>query len=383
MKQFWTVFKKELLDCFRDRRSIVMMILPLLIFPLLLTFYNKQIESADESLAEQLVLATNDERGIIEVIKFLHLNEINVDIIHTNDPPKDLKSGKISLILNKDENGYHIIYDQNSIKSSKAVNIVGSAIEAIKTAQIYAILNLHGESTEILSAYHYTFEDVTANSDDGGNSLIAVLGPMMIVMFISAGGAGIALDLFCGEKERGSLEGILSTQISRKPLYLAKTITVLLFVCLSTVVSVGGYLISFALNDEITDSAGTSEIGLSTTQTLLFFLVAGVFAFFTATIISMLSLSAKTVKEGSLRINLFTLIPTVVGGASMYMETGNMPAATNFIPIINVINVLKGIFMNAINTDQLIITVLSTMVYSIIFLCIGYGLINGERISSK
>ncbi len=208
MKKLWIVLKKELLDCFRDRRSIVMMILPLLIFPLLLIFYNEQIEAADESLAEQLVLATNDEKGISEVTDFLSFNDIKVEIVQTEDASTDLKTGKISLILNKDEKGYHIIYDQNSIKSTKAINIIGSAIEANKTAQIYAVLNLYGESAEFLSEYNYTFEDVSANSNDGGNSLIAVLGPMLIVMFIATGGAGIALDMFCGEKERGSLEGI-------------------------------------------------------------------------------------------------------------------------------------------------------------------------------
>lgn len=382
MKMFWVVLKKELLDCFRDKRSIVMMILPLLIFPLLLTFYNEQIESADESLAEQLVLATNDEAEIEEVTNFLTINDIKVEIVKTDDAATDLKAGKISLILDKDENGYHIIYDQNSIKSTKAINIVGSAIEANKTAQIYAVLNLYGESTEFLSDYNYTFEDVTASSEDGGNSLISILGPMLIVMFVATGGAGIALDLFCGEKERGSLEGILATQINRKPLYLAKTITVFIFVCFSALISVGGYIISFVLNDEVM-GASTKGIGLSTTQTLLFLLVTGIFAFFTAAIISMLSLSAKSVKEGSLRINLFTLIPTVVGGASMYMETGNVSVATNFIPIINVINILKAIFINAVNTTHLLITVLSTAIYGVVFLLVGYWLINSEKVLNK
>lgn len=382
MKKFWVVLKKELLDCFRDKRSIVMMILPLLIFPLLLTFYNEQIESADESLAEQLILATNDEAGIEEVTDFLTFNDIKVEIVKTDDAATDLKSGKVSLILNKDENGYHIIYDQNSIKSTKAVNIVGSAIEANKTAQIYAVLDLYGESAEFLSNYNYTFEDVSSSSEDGGNSLIAVLGPMLIVMFIATGGAGIALDMFCGEKERGSLEGILATQIDRRPLYLAKTITVFIFVCFSTLVSVGGYLISFALNDEVMGTT-TKGMGLSASQTLLLLVVTGIFAFFTAAIISMLSLSAKSVKEGSLRINLFTLIPTVIGGASMYMETGNVSVATNFIPIINVINILKAIFINAVNTTHLLITVLSTAVYGIIFLLVGYWLMNSEKVLNK
>ena len=80
--------------------------------------------------------------------------------------------------------------------------------------------------------------------------------------------------------------------------------------------------------------------------------------------ISMLSLSAKSVKEGSLRIKLFTLIPTVVGGASMYM-------------------VLKAIFINAVNTTHLLIIVLSTALYGVAFLLVGYWLINSEKVLNK
>ena len=152
--------------------------------------------------------------------------------------------------------------------------------------------------------------------------------------------------------------------------------------CFSALISVGGYIISFALNDEAM-GASTKGMGLSATQTLLFLLIVAVFAFFTASIISVLSLSAKTVKEGTLRINLFTLIPTVIGGASMYMEAGNVSLATNFIPIINVINALKTVFIDAINTTHLFITVFSTALYGIIFLLIGYWLINSENILNK
>ncbi len=122
---------------------------------------------------------------------------------------------------------------------------------------------------------------------------------------------------------------------------------------------------------------------MSATQTVQFFLVTGVFAFFTAAIISMLSLSAKTIKEVSLRINLFTLVPTIIGGASMYMETGTLSAKANFIPIINVINMLKAIFIDAVNITYLLATVLSTVLYGAVFLLIGYRLIDSEKVLNK
>ena len=354
------------------------MILPLFIFPLLLNIYNRQIASADESLSKQIILATNDESKIKEIAEIISLNGIDVVITVTGEATAELKSGKVSLIVNKGEDGFHVIYDPNSIKSTKAVGIVSAAIESAKTSMLHDVLTVHGESIDILSAYHYVCEDVaTITDNDNQNSMISVIGPMLIVMFIATGGSGIALDLFCGEKERGSLESLLTTKISRKALYFAKTVTVFLFVCLSTLISVGGYLISFALDE------GFDGIGMSVHQVLLFFIVTGVFAFFTASIISMLSLSAKTVKEGSLRINLFTLLPTIIGGAAMYIETGNISTATNFIPIINTLNALKAVFSGTTIATHFIITIVSTTIYGLFFLLIGYALMSSEKVISK
>ena len=119
MKKFWIVLKKELKDCFRDKRSIAMMLLPLMVFPILLTFFNKQIESADESVVDCIVVACDNETEISEIVSLLSVNGTRVEISDSKDATTDLKSGKLALIIHRDENGYQLIYDRNSIKSSK------------------------------------------------------------------------------------------------------------------------------------------------------------------------------------------------------------------------------------------------------------------------
>lgn len=382
MKKFSIIFIKEIRDCIRDRRSIVMMILPLLIFPLLLTGYNLQTIRADKNISEQLVLATNDNTTVPEITDVLESNNVNVKILETENPTDDLKVGKISLILNKKGDGYHIIYNQNSITSTKAANLVALSIETSKMASIHSVFYSLGVDTEFLSSYNYTLEDFSETDEDSGNSMIALLGPMLIVMFIATGSSGIAVDMFCGEKERGSLEAILSTQVNRKVLYFAKTMAVLVFVCFSTLISISGYLITFVINNIFTENS-MFVIKLSWSQIFLLLLIIAVFAFFTTTVICALSIGSKTIKEGSLKINIFTLLPTLLGGATMYMETGTSSWVINIIPFINVISTMKAVFTNTMSTANLWITVLSTMVYGAIFLLLGYRLINREDLLTK
>lgn len=377
MKKFIIVLKKELIDCFRDKRSIFMMFLPIIIFPILLTFYNQQLKSVDQSTSRNITLATNDEKSIKDISSFLSSTGVYIQIIKSDNPISDLKSGKIGLILNNNNNGYSIFYNQNSIKSAKSADIIKSTIESIKNEKIFKTLSMYENNTSAFSKYDYTLEDISKTTNEI-SSLISVLGPMLIVMFISSGSEGIAIDIFCGEKERGTLESVLSTQIDRKSLYFAKNLTVFLFVCLNALISLIGYLISFIINDSL--SFEKAQNLFTGNQIIMLFLVTITFAFFISTVMSLISLSSKSVKEGNLRISLFTLIPSVIGGTAMYMEIGDTTTTSTFIPIINTITALKSIFINLIDLKQLIITIFSTFLYGTLLLFLGYRLMNNEKV---
>lgn len=239
MKGIFIVLKKELIDCFRDKRSIFMTFFPMLIFPLSLSFYSYQIKSANERLANKVIVATDNQNEISTVIGALKDSGFDAEIILSDDSASLLKTGKVNLIIKKNKTGYRVIYNQNSAKSTTALNILSASMEAKKNKKIVLIFNIYGKNSDILSRYILAQEDIS-KAENSTNSLITVLGPMLIVMFIVMGGSSVAIDMFCGEKERGSLESLLATQISRQSLYIAKVMVVFIFVCFNTVISISG-----------------------------------------------------------------------------------------------------------------------------------------------
>ena len=48
--------------------------------------------------------------------------------------------------------------------------------------------------------------DLSEIISDTGNSMMASIAPMMLVMVIMSGGVSVAVDLFAGEKEREPLK---------------------------------------------------------------------------------------------------------------------------------------------------------------------------------
>lgn len=380
MKKYLTILKKELKSYFRDRRSLVMMLLPILLFPLIIYASNQEIKSAENAIADSISIYTSSREEIADFVDTLNISGINVNIVETDNPYDTLKTGKIILIIDKNEDGYSIIYDQNSAKSAMALSMVTACIEAQKNAYILSIFNQYGESIDNLNDYTYNAKDVSSVDESESNSFLAILAPTMLIMFIATGASSIAVDLFCGEKERGSLEGILATQVSRKSLYFAKVSTVFIFSCISTVISVAGYAISFTFDNSLMN--GTS-LKMSATQILSFLAVTLSFALFSAATISVLSVEAKTVKEGGLRTSMFSIVPSMISIVTMYMETGNMNFGVNFIPFINTIAGLKSIFLNVIDPINILVSVCSTVFYSIVLLIIGYKIINSEKILSQ
>lgn len=379
MRNFMIVLKKELRDFFRDKRSLVMMLIPILLFPLLLGFAKNQEDAADNTLATEITIATHNESAILDLVSGLEASGLKVNVLSGDDSVDNLKSGKVMLILDKDETGYQICYDPVSIKSSKAAGVVTSIIEAQKLATINAVLNLHGESIDFLNEFNYFLQDVNSSEEVVGDSYISLIAPMMLVLFITSNGGSFAADLFCGEKERGSLESLLATQVNRKSLYFAKLVTTMVFGGFGVLVSVGSYLLSYISTGQI--DAVSSTLGVS--QILLILAVSISFAFFTNSVVCALAIGAKTLKEANLRISLFTIIPSLLGTVTMYMETGNMPISRSFVPVFNVLGALKSIFIDVVQPEQIVITILTNLVYGVIFVFIGQKIINSEKVLSK
>ena len=380
MKQYLVILKKEFLNYFRDKRSIIMMLIPLLFFPLVLYATNIQTQNAEDSIADYIAISTNSQNEIADLVSTLNQSGIRVEINTSNTPYDELKTGNISMVINKDASGYNIIYNQTSIKSTLAVGVVTKCLDLQKDAYVYSIFNQYGENIDNLKEFSYQYQDVSTVDESDANSLLATLAPMLLIMFIASGCSSVAVDLFCGEKERGSLESLLATQVNRKSLYLAKVSTVLIFSCFSTVISVLGYAISLVFDNSI---FGNTNLNMSFEQVITLALIMISFALFASATMSFLSVEAKTMKEGTLRTSLFSIIPSMISMVTMYMETGNINASVNFVPFINTILSLKSVFMNVINPVNILITVGSMVTYSTVLLFAGYKILNSEKILNK
>jgi sodium transport system permease protein len=177
-------------------------------------------------------------------------------------------------------------------------------------------LRRRGIFVETREAFPLETRDVATPADRGG----AVAGPILtaLVLFLMlTGAAGAAMDMVAGEKERGTLETLLTTAALRSEIVAAKHLAILAVALLTTLLQVGSLLLWLALGlirlpqgFAIPVSAGTFPALL-----LLFLPLAALVA------ASLLLVSGRV---GSYREAQLYLLPVFLGGL--------VPALASFLP---------------------------------------------------
>lgn len=379
---YLTILRKELKDYLRDKKSLIMMFLPVIIFPLLFGMMNHEIEKTkDTEILPITVALYSDNEKNNEIINTLFqftefIKPVDDDVNNRIDL---LQKGTVLLIFKCANNeGIELIYNANSTKSLAALNITENLIDSIKQSYIEQELLSSGKSLDYLQKYTLTKSDLSVYTENG-NSLLSTLAPMLLIMFIVNGGSALAVDIFVGEKERKTIENLLSTQANRIQLYSAKFTTVLLFSLLNTIISVIGYIISFSFNDNLKVIYGSmSNTSLSVITQVIFICI--IFAALSSSILCLLSITAKNTREAQTRNALFTMIPIILGGISMYLDASEINSFTSFIPIYNVVAAIKFAFSNILTESFFLGYFLSSLFLIFILFVINYKIINSEKI---
>lgn len=383
------ILKKELTDIFRDKRSIATLFVPVLLFPLMYFFMGTQLSEGNltEDIPCIVVCESGADRVLFETI-FENTNMIE-EVEIQEDKYTDLKKGSVYGIIEINNGKITVVYNQNSTKTLSSMSYINERIVLYSNMVFQQSLVEQGVDLSVLKSLDYNgaMTELSELTHDSGNSMMASIAPMMLVMVIMSGGVSVAVDLFAGEKEKGTFESLLTTQASRMALLMAKFTAILVISLLSMVLSIAAYVISFKLNPDAlgmytgNPDADISELQVITVpQVLLVILVCFTLSIFTVSIMTLIGINAKTVKEAQSQLSMITIIPTLLSGLTMFMDSANISDASMLIPIFNTIASIKMIFLGTVQPIHIVLSSLSCLAYSgvIWFLCVK--MLNSEKL---
>ena len=348
---------KELTDMIRDRRTIFMMVvMPLVVIPLLATTAIKLTQSQIEKAKDkELKVAVIGETAAPELFKRLSKEENFFLVTMTNADSARAMTAEQTLdgvvIIPQDFSEFVEGDKQATIrlifKSSESLNAARRRIEAIIDQYDREIVNerigrLQLDET-LFDAIAIEREDVASTEEKFAENAGGFL-PYIFIIFGFMGSIYPALDLGAGEKERGTLETILSSPASRFDIVMGKFLVVVLFSIATAFLAMLGVLIMVYqflptietnITQTVMDMLGPKRIFI------IMSMVLPVSAFFAAVALA-ISIFARSFKEAQSMmapLNIIIILPAMIG----MLPGFKLSAVTAAIPILNLSLATKAI----------------------------------------
>lgn len=383
----FNIFKKELKDTLRDKRTLMaMVIIPLLVFPLIMTVFTSISKSYTKDLAEKTLkvgviegvenneiltyLDTLQMAGKIELFYYADSNEIKSEIkedkIHFgmifpkgfNQSISSNRTGEVKIFHNSTKLGYE--------KQMRVIlELKTKALEKERLKK----LNITEEN---INPVKLNFSDVASDKEKIGKIAGGIL-PYFFIIFCFIGCMYPAIDLFTGEKERGTIETILTVPVTRVQLLIGKMGVVVCSGLLAATLALLGLFITLQMGTVIEDPKLMEVITgiLSAKFILTLYLLLIPLTIFFAGIMIPIAVYAKSFKEAQSIItplNMVVILPAMVG----FFPGIELNLTTSLIPVVNIVLSTKEIIAGTINYGYLAIVFASSLLLASIAIFISH-----------
>ena len=392
MKNIATVFRKEFYRVVSDKRLIfTTILLPGLAIYLMYSFLGGAIGNEFEDIEnhEMIVYVENVPSDFNDYLDTLDLSVIYHDYEPANHDEllNSLLIGEIDFILRFPETFDNDIdggilsdvltyYNPGEKYSEAAYYKYLSELNTYRQSVAY---DRYGEAFYVFTTDINNDEHIIIDEDKAIGQGFAMLLPMLIIMFLFSGAMSIGPDSIAGEKERGTIATLLVTPVKRSEIAIGKVLSLSVISLFSASSSFVGIILSLP---KLLQGAG-EEISMniySMGDFVMLFTVLLATVLVIVGIISIISAYAKTIKEASMLILPFYFLSIVMGMSTMFSGEAHSNIFIYLVPLYNSINIIISILTFEVDAMQYILTIVSSLVYVVIFIIILNRLFESEKI---
>lgn len=388
MRKFWSVLRKEIVDNLRDRRTLLTVLVfgplfgPVFYTVMMNAIVNQQISNRDQPL-KLPVAGAQYAPGLIEYLK-QHNTQIETA---PADPRAAVEQGKqdVVLVIGKDYTTdftagnpatLQLVEDASRQSADKNVRRARNLLDAYAREIGSLRLLVRGINPGGVLA-PLAIEDVDVSTPRSRAVLILGFLPYFFLFAAIMGGFYLAIDATAGERERGSLEPLLTTSISRTTLVYAKLTAVTAFCALSLGLAVVAFYFCQSFI-HISQLDITVNFDLRTAG--IMFLVGVPFTLFIAALLTVVASFTRSYKEAQTWLSFVFILPMIPAFGLMLF-----PAQTTFwmmlIPTMSqdvlMTSLLKG---ESLNPMFVAISVSSTLLLGLMLAWLASWLYRQERI---
>lgn len=384
MHEIMTIFRKEMMDTLRDRRTLfVMVVLNILLTPALIVGLNQLQRATANNTIHVAVGHGSTAPALVRLIE----QQPHIAVSTSNNVVGDVKDGKVDAgviiaptfgdrVASGTTGRVTIVSNSTQFSSQRAADAVTAALGSYRLSVVTERLQAKQINPAILNPIDQVAQDVASKQALAG-FLLSLIVPMFLVVY-AMGGMYTAMDGSAGEKERFTLEALLLSPATKLQITLGKLLAVTTVALSATVLG----LISFftAMKLFPLNGSGAPALSLPPSTIALIALLGILLSVGFSALELALGVMARSFKEAQSYITplyLVAFIPTV----ALSSIPGFKPTAAFFvIPAVNAVLVFKEALLGTPDAGHIALTIISMALFCALCLAVTLRIFRDERV---
>ncbi len=355
----FNMLKKELREMFRDKKSLSMMLIIPLMIPLLVIGMSALFESqVNKSVDEYNKIGFSYE--LTEVEKNI-LKELQIEdkILDEQKLEEAYKNNEIDLYITKEGNKY-TIHGEDNETTSYAMSLVDNYFSIYKEYLQREYLSENNISAEDVLSIINVEKDIQ-EVDNYFASYIINYAFLFIIMAITVSATYPSTDTTAGEKERGTLETLLTFPIRSKDIIIGKFLSVTLSSIITGVISLILTIVSLSVANNMFETYEGINLMLSGESIIFASLVIIAYSFLISGLCIAIASRSKTFKEAQSALTPLTFI-SFFPGMIAFMINISSSALLSLVPFLNFTLLFTDITVGNINYFYIFLMFVSTII---------------------
>ena len=377
MNNLWIILKKELREVFRDKKSLAMM----LIIPIFIPFLVFLMSFLFESQATTDITKYNEIGFAYEVTEIektlLESMGINIHEGTQAEMEQAFLANEVYVYVTKNNSEY-IMHTKTSDESMYATTFMEQYFEEYKKVLQQNILtNANIDPDSVINVI--TLKEEVTKEDSYFASYMKNYAFLFIIMAITVSATYPATDATAGEKERGTLETLLTFPIKSRDIILGKFLSVSLSSIITGILSFAlAFLSLYFAKDMFTIYANT-DLLYNIPALIIGLLIIIIYSLFISGICIAIASKSKTFKEAQSALTPLTFIslfPSMIA-FMIGMPMNNILA---FVPFLNISMIFTDINNGIFNGIHIALMFISMLIYIVIILYIIIKQYKSEKV---
>ena len=355
------MIKKELREVFRDKKSLSMMLIIPIMIPLLIlgmsALFDMQTQR-DVSEYNKIGFAyelSDTEKELAKQMK------LDVTYGSKEELEKAYQNEDIYLYVTKEDDVYTMNYDTEADNGSMAAKLVETYFTSYeRILQEQKLTQVSQDPSEVLDVFELKTHNL--GTENFFASYIVGYAFLFIIMAITISATYPATDTTAGEKERGTLETLLTFPIKSRDIIVGKLCSVTISSIVTGILSLILALISFHFANDMFTIYKDVPIELSGLVIFMSIIVIIIYSIFISGLCLAIASMSKTFKEAQSALTPLTFISFFPGMIAFMIQVKTSELLA-IVPFMNFTLITNDLSSGVVNYLQIFLMILSSLIY--------------------